>query len=132
MEVRERAFQDEQLMQLALNSEKLCTRLTDDALTQIDELRAKVSAYLSGNYASNKDSSRINHTEQPTEVTIHDQQHSSNTIQARMSESVEELATIIKDYAKRHRRLNDRIADLETKVFGIAKPSKNQKSTSTA
>jgi hypothetical protein len=57
-------------------------------------------------------------------VTIHDQ----NTMQARMSESVEELATIIKDYAKRHRRLNDRIADLETKVFGIAKP-KNQKSS---
>lgn len=34
---------------------------------------------------------------------------------------MEELAAIIKDYAKRHKKLNDRLVDLETKVFGHAK-----------
>lgn len=34
-------------------------------------------------------------------------------MQSRMAESVEELAAIIKDYAKKHRKLHDRIADLE-------------------
>ena len=33
-----------------------------------------------------------------------------------MAESVEELAVIIKDYAKKHRKLHDRIADLESKA----------------
>lgn len=33
MEVRERAFQDEQIVQLAQNSERLCTRLAEDAIT---------------------------------------------------------------------------------------------------
>ena len=37
-------------------------------------------------------------------------------MQSRMAESVEELAAIIKDYAKKHRKLHDRIADLESKA----------------
>lgn len=41
-----------------------------------------------------------------------------------MAESVEELASIIKDYAKRHRKLNDRISDLETKYGSLGKVSK--------
>jgi uncharacterized protein Yka (UPF0111/DUF47 family) len=36
----------------------------------------------------------------------------------KMAESVEELATIIKDYAKKNKKFNDRISDLETKIFG--------------
>ena len=40
-----------------------------------------------------------------------------------MAESVEELAAIIKDYAKRHKKLNERLVDLETKVFGHSKSS---------
>lgn len=45
-------------------------------------------------------------------------------ISAKMAESVEELASIIKDYAKRHRKLNDRISDLETKYGSQGKVSK--------
>lgn len=48
MEVRERAFQDEQIVQLAQNSERLCTRLAEDAFTQIDDMKLKLSqAYAS-------------------------------------------------------------------------------------
>lgn len=36
----------------------------------------------------------------------------------KMAESVEELATIIKDYAKKNRKMNDRLGDLEARVFG--------------
>jgi hypothetical protein len=46
-------------------------------------------------------------------------------VQARMAESVEELAAIIKDYAKRHRKLHERIADLEAKA-GIVTKNKVQ------
>jgi hypothetical protein len=35
-----------------------------------------------------------------------------------MAESVEELAKIIKDYAKKHRKLGDRVSEVEVKVFG--------------
>jgi len=35
-----------------------------------------------------------------------------------MAESVEELASIIKDYAKKHKKLSDRLVDLESKVNG--------------
>jgi len=36
----------------------------------------------------------------------------------RMAESIEQLAEIIKDYARKNRRLNDRLSDVETKLFG--------------
>jgi septal ring factor EnvC (AmiA/AmiB activator) len=39
-------------------------------------------------------------------------------VMTKMAESVEELATIIKDYAKKNRKMNDRLGDLEARVFG--------------
>jgi hypothetical protein len=36
----------------------------------------------------------------------------------RMSESIESLAEIIKDYARKYRKLNERTGDIETKLFG--------------
>ena len=39
-------------------------------------------------------------------------------VMTKMAESVEELATIIKDYAKKNRKINDRLGDLEARVFG--------------
>ena len=36
----------------------------------------------------------------------------------KMAESVEELATIIKDYAKKNRKMADRVGDLEQRLFG--------------
>ena len=39
-------------------------------------------------------------------------------MQTKMAESVEELAAIIKDYARKNRKLNDRVADIESKVLG--------------
>ncbi len=35
-----------------------------------------------------------------------------------MADSIEQLAEIVKDYARKNRRLNDRVADVETKLFG--------------
>ena len=39
-------------------------------------------------------------------------------VMTKMAESVEELANIIKDYAKKNRKMNDRLGDLEARVFG--------------
>jgi hypothetical protein len=36
----------------------------------------------------------------------------------RMSESIESLAEIIKDYARKYRKLTERTGDIETKLFG--------------
>jgi len=47
-----------------------------------------------------------------------------------MAESVDELAQIIKDYAKRHRKVSDRVAALESRVFGgktLSKERNNSK-----
>ncbi len=44
-----------------------------------------------------------------------------------MAESVEELAKIIKDYAKKNRKMGDRVSDLESRLFGQAR-STNDKS----
>jgi hypothetical protein len=35
-----------------------------------------------------------------------------------MAESVEQLAEIMKDQSRKHRKLNDRMADVEVKLFG--------------
>jgi hypothetical protein len=41
-----------------------------------------------------------------------------------LNESVDDLASIIKDYAKRHKKLTDRIQELESKLLGgVAKKS---------
>ena len=42
-------------------------------------------------------------------------------VMTKMAESVEELATIIKEYAKKNKRFNDRISDLEIKIYGQAR-----------
>jgi uncharacterized membrane-anchored protein YhcB (DUF1043 family) len=39
-------------------------------------------------------------------------------VMTKMAESVEELATIIKDYAKKNRKMADRVGDLEQRLFG--------------
>ena len=66
-------------------------------------------------------------------------EYSSNNVELRsietkltskVAESIEELASIIKDYAKKNRKLNDRVQDLEMKVFGHSKIGKKQTTTS--
>lgn len=42
-----------------------------------------------------------------------------------MAESVEELAKIIKDYARKHRKMTDRVGDIEARLFGQARTSNN-------
>jgi hypothetical protein len=41
----------------------------------------------------------------------------------KVAETVDSLGAIIKDYAKMQNRLSTRVSDIETKVFGISKPS---------
>lgn len=36
----------------------------------------------------------------------------------RVGESVEELAEILKDYARKQRKVSERLGDVETKLFG--------------
>ena len=45
----------------------------------------------------------------------------------KMAESVEELATIIKDYAKKNRKVTERIGDIEQKIFGQVREGVNVK-----
>lgn len=54
--------------------------------------------------------------------------HETNDLKAmesrihnKMAESVEELASIIKEYAKRQKKVGDRLNEIETKVFGHTK-----------
>ena len=42
-------------------------------------------------------------------------------IARRVTESVEQLGEIIKDYAKRQKKIDGRISDVEVKVFGSAR-----------
>jgi hypothetical protein len=35
-----------------------------------------------------------------------------------MAQGIEELAEIIKDYARKYRKFNERLSDLEVKIFG--------------
>ena len=80
MEVRERTFQDEQIALIAQNSERLCARLTEDAMGQIDELRLRIAgSKFPSKYESMGTSEQLN-TEQ------------SQVVAAKMAESVEELA----------------------------------------
>ncbi len=47
-----------------------------------------------------------------------------------MAESVEELAKIIKEYAKKNRKLSERVGDIETRLFGQARSVIDKSSTS--
>ena len=42
MEIRERTFQTDQIIQIAQNAERLSNRLADEALTQIEDLRSRL------------------------------------------------------------------------------------------
>ena len=44
-----------------------------------------------------------------------------------MSESIESLADIIKDYARKYRRLTERVGDVEVKLFGEVREDKPRK-----
>jgi len=48
-------------------------------------------------------------------------------VMTKMAESVEELATIIKDYAKKNRKMADRVGDLEQRLFGQVREGANTK-----
>jgi hypothetical protein len=53
-------------------------------------------------------------------------------ISKRMTESIESLADIIKDYARKYRRLNDRMSDVEVKLFGATRDEKSKKGKKTS
>lgn len=42
MEIRERTFQTDQIIQIAQNAERASNRLADDAFTQIEDLRNRL------------------------------------------------------------------------------------------
>jgi len=44
-----------------------------------------------------------------------------------MADSIESLAEIIKDQAKKFRRQNDRLSDLEVKMFGSSRDERKKK-----
>jgi hypothetical protein len=96
LEIRERSFQAEQLCSIAQGAEKLCNRLADDAMTHIDELKSKVmSIAKTDSFSSDQGLKQL-----------------ESRINSRLASSVEELASIIKDYAKKHKKLSDKVNDL--------------------
>jgi hypothetical protein len=93
-------------------------RLADEAFTQIEDLR---------NRLLQMDNKLVSGKLQSTQRLLSDTSSSSaekelkqleTRVMTKMAESVEELATIIKDYAKKNRKMNDRLGDLEARVFG--------------
>jgi hypothetical protein len=93
-------------------------RNADEAFTQIEDLR---------NRLLQMDNKLVSGKLQSTQRLLSDTSSSSaekelkqleTRVMTKMAESVEELATIIKDYAKKNRKMNDRLGDLEARVFG--------------
>jgi len=50
-------------------------------------------------------------------------------INKRTAESIEQLGEIIKDYARKQRKNNERLSDLEVKLFGNSKDPIAKKTT---
>lgn len=44
-----------------------------------------------------------------------------------MAESIESLAEIIKDYARKYRKVNERVGDIEVKIFGQSRDERQKK-----
>ena len=44
-----------------------------------------------------------------------------------MAESIESLAEIIKDYARKNRKVNERLGDVEVKLFGQSRGAEERK-----
>jgi hypothetical protein len=93
-------------------------RNADEAFTQIEDLR---------NRLLQMDNKLVSGKLQSTQRLLSDTSSSSaekelkqleTRVMTKMAESVEELANIIKDYAKKNRKMNDRLGDLEARVFG--------------
>ena len=96
----------------------MSNRNADEAFTQIEDLR---------NRLLQMDNKLVSGKLQSTQRLLSDTSSSSaekdlkqreTRVRTKMAESVEELATIIKDYAKKNRKMNDRLGDLEARVFG--------------
>ena len=96
----------------------MSNRNADEAFTQIEDLR---------NRLLQMDNKLVSGKLQSTQRLLSDTSSSSaekelkqleTRVMTKMAESVEELATIIKDYAKKNRKMNDRLGDLEARVFG--------------
>ena len=148
-EVRDRQNSTDQILQIAQNAEKICNRLTDDALAAVEEVRhrqsdgdertAQMVRYLEdkirilergGNFGeASPDTFKL--TSGDTFRTQGPQQNDmvqlETKISKRMSESIESLADIIKDYARKYRRLTERVGDVEVKLFGAAREDKPRK-----
>lgn len=96
----------------------MSNRNADEAFTQIEDLR---------NRLLQMDNKLVSGKLQSTQRLLSDTSSSSaekelkqleTRVMTKMAESVEELATIIKDYAKKNRKMNDRLGNLEARVFG--------------
>ena len=96
----------------------MSNRNADEAFTQIEDLR---------NRLLQMDNKLVSGKLQSTQRLLSDTSSSSaekelkqleTRVMTKMAESVEELANIIKDYAKKNRKMNDRLGDLEARVFG--------------
>lgn len=55
-----------------------------------------------------------------------DIKHLEEKLSKRLSESIEQLAEIIKDYARKYRKLNERTGDIESKLFGQPRDEKKK------
>jgi flagellar motility protein MotE (MotC chaperone) len=65
-------------------------------MNHIDDLKSKIMTF------SKSDSSNVDQSLKQLESRVN----------SRLASSVEELASIIKDYAKKHKKLSDKVTDL--------------------
>ncbi|TNV83667.1 hypothetical protein FGO68_gene9216 [Halteria grandinella] len=104
---------------IALNAEKACSRMADDTMGQLEDFGARLKV-LEKQVKSVTNGTSLNQRAGNNDISNEssDLRVVESRIQSRMAESVEELASIIKDYAKKHKKLSDRLVDLESKVNG--------------
>jgi phage-related minor tail protein len=115
VEIRERMQMGEILKDMYQQAEQASARIGDDALGEIEEFSKRIHLIEKNLTQSKK---HQNEGKSKQEIDQEAVKTIETRIQNKMAESVEELAQIIKDYAKRHKKLSDKVQSLELKVIG--------------
>lgn len=155
-EVRERSRATDQVVQIAQNAERIATRLADDTLASVEEVQrrmaeleerqSQMSRYLETKIQQAHNSVSVGSVALVDSVgkqldagdtfRSHNISHSDFAVQLkmlddklskRMADSVEQLAEILKEQARKQRRINDRVGEIESKIFGNTRDDKPKK-----
>lgn len=137
----ERQQTTEQILLIAQNAEKICNRLTDDCFNNIEDLQQKTGGLETevANLKTHLDDRISRHLAVKGDRSFNTSNSKSDLktleekINKRVVQSISELGDLMKTQARKTKKVNDRIGDLEAKVFGrVTVQTKKQQQTSTA